>query len=1513
MEASALPPPPAPPEDVASSLDAVASAVGAMDPVALASSIDYVLAPVTSAMRREADAMRPPPPADPALPPASSASSIAPAPAPAVPARVRASRRRALESALRCVAAATTRAGTCGGSRESALDLLLSVVAVLGLPRESDSARAESSAEDEHVRLAGVAALRSIVRALDDARDVPGLAEDERLPGLGYCVSVLFGLASHEARLGAKGNRDVRTGALRALTELVETVARVEPDSTAFFLPGIVSGFVGAVAAGAGLSRGGGGGGGAWGPLAARTKAAPRSGAAEDSGALEACAQGLGAIVARCLADEHFDAAAPPGSEPGASDADANAELFERLRGELACDRERRRRERNPNGGANEEGKGPDEEASEARASEDAPPTPASPSSLRVARDAAWLRATAPRVESALAPALTSLAAHPKPAVRAAAALAAARVLAACRATLPGEEHRKALYGLLLSASRDPWANVRAIARRALGFEEAGLLVETPDKNSPGDPKEPPIPSVRLDLDVAASALEDALVALPRAVRAGAAAAVDAARRALAAMDAMGAERTTAALLTRQRTRRAAVAGVEACFAFDASGGARPRLAGPKETDANANAGGGNDRIFPNSDADDAAATPRTDSASTNETSPTTAATPTTTTKPKPKPKPKPNLRLPRRPPGLAYLSDPEVYAEVALVARRLGAYPGALHALVADRVAALRDAASDAHLTPDETFESADRSGHRSGGRAHHHWVRGACACAAAINETLRGAADAAEEAEARLEAVRLEAARDADALASTSTAARSARDAASRAARLVLDEYLAAPLWTIASAADARPGENEDEFEHERARGKPTTPPAFVDRRGDAALASLLVEGAGVCAACAGPARPGAGFAVVPATLCPLLEKLGDADAGVRDCARAALEALGEADANRTTGDDRPPEDGEDGDHRSERRSQTSFRETTGKNTAPVDPVGRLLEANFDYVADALARRLRRLDRHPTAPAFFEACLSAMGAESAGASLVHLRESVATARRATEVRARGRVSARIRAPLLRVFRLVAEAAEGDAGRCESREVSVAVDKTKPIRDALAEAEEISSRGRDDDSRRRRRGVTPDDSPEEEEEGEERPLASLHPSTRARAEAAAEAAPRLISGYARRLARRAALAAITGDVLDAAAPAMEASDASLRAFAADAVAAALLASAAIDRCAAADEPVRETLASTFPDAVPEAMKSEDHPGKKPARTLPRVHAAWPHVVVSLGGVLNGGGGGTMPPALPVSAVRPEAYAASLRAARSCAKASGGDFIAARFARDAWPAIERIVRAGVPHARGGATGAKTLEERMQEAAVVSVGSGKGVVKDEGDDRAEKASARVRVAAFEFLAAVAADEGAKGALRDVAASAAETALKWALGGGGGAGLFSGEDASERVSRGGPAAANGWASSAASDSKTRAAARGAAVALARIDPDAVWTTLAIEATAGAKAATPGAPRWADEEGRGVPGSGDEDENRPPSLPAFAAIRPSTRGEGDGAGAARRAELAKRLLRECFPRGH
>ena len=531
MEASAPPPPPAPPEDVASSLDAVASAVGAMDPVALASSIDYVLAPVTSAMRREADAMRPPPPRGPGAPPASSASSIAPAPAPAVPARVRASRRRALESALRCVAAATTRAGTCGGSRESALDLLLSVVAVLGLPRESDSARAESSAEDEHVRLAGVAALRSIIRALDDARDVPGLAGDERLPGLGYCVSVLFGLASHEARLGAKGNRDVRTGALRALTELVETVARVEPDAMAFFLPGIVSGFVGAVAAGAGLSRGGGGGGGAWAPLAARTKAAPRSGAAEDSGALEACAQGLGAIVARCLPDEHFDAAAPPGSEPpGASDADANAKLFERLRGELACDRERRRRERNPNGGANDEGKGPDEEVSEASASEDAPPTPASPSSLRVARDAAWLRATAPRVESALAPALTSLAAHPKPAVRAAAALAAARVLAACRATLPGEEHRKALYGLLLSASRDPWANVRAIARRALGFDEAGLLVETPDKKSPGDPKETPIPSVRLDLDVAASALEDALVALPRAVRAGAAAAVDASR-----------------------------------------------------------------------------------------------------------------------------------------------------------------------------------------------------------------------------------------------------------------------------------------------------------------------------------------------------------------------------------------------------------------------------------------------------------------------------------------------------------------------------------------------------------------------------------------------------------------------------------------------------------------------------------------------------------------------------------------------------------------------------------------------------------------------------------------------------------------------------------------------------------------------------------------------------------------------------------------------------------------------
>ena len=404
MEACAPTPPPGPPEDVASSLDAVASAVGAMDPVALASSIDYVLAPVTSAMRREADAMRPPPPRTRRPPPR---ALDRPRPAPRCPRGARASRRRALESALRCVAAATTRAGTCGGSRESALDLLLSVVAVLGLPRESDSARAESCAEDEHVRLAGVAALRSIVRALDDARDVPGLAEDERLPGLGYCVSVLFGLASHEARLGAKGNRDVRTGALRALTELVETVARVEPDAMAFFLPGIVSGFVGAVAAGAGAPPRGRRGRGV-GPLAARTKAAPRSGA-EDSGALEACAQGLGAIVARCLPDEHFDAAAPPGSEPpGASDADANAKLFERLRGELACDRERRRRERNPNGGANDEGKGPDEEVSEASASEDAPPTPASPSSLRVARDAAWLRATAPRVESALAPALTS-------------------------------------------------------------------------------------------------------------------------------------------------------------------------------------------------------------------------------------------------------------------------------------------------------------------------------------------------------------------------------------------------------------------------------------------------------------------------------------------------------------------------------------------------------------------------------------------------------------------------------------------------------------------------------------------------------------------------------------------------------------------------------------------------------------------------------------------------------------------------------------------------------------------------------------------------------------------------------------------------------------------------------------------------------------------------------------------------------------------------------------------------
>ena len=159
-----------------------------------------------------------------------------------------------------------------------------------------------------------------------------------------------------------------------------------------------------------------------------------------------------------------------------------------------------------------------------------------------------------------------------------------------------------------------------------------------------------------------------------------------------------------------------------------------------------------------------------------------------------------------------------------------------------------------------------------------------------------------------------------------------------------------------------------------------------------------------------------------------------------------------------------------------------------------------------------------------------------------------------------------------------------------------------------------------------------------------------------------------------------------------------------------------------------------------------------------------------------------------------MPPALPVSAVRPEARAQPPRGV-VVRESLRGDFVAARFARDAWPAIERVVRAGVPHARGGATGAKTLEERMQEAAVVSVGSGEGVVKDEGDDRAEKASARVRVAAFEFLAAVAADEGAKGALRDVAASAAETALKWALGAAGAAVFFRGGRERTRLPGGG----------------------------------------------------------------------------------------------------------------------
>ena len=823
-------------EDTVSHLAAVGASLATMEDSVIERSLDFILFPVVGVMRRASE-------------PETNDADANP--------KARARRIKTLEESLRCVSAVLRRLEPGMGEPAFIGDLFCDVVAVLARSGSDPSlddpvgARSSSSSADlEDLRLAAVTCASDVVRLIRPrTTHARALLADKNLPAVGYATSLLVRVAHLEASAGTKGSKAIRCAALATLRDLVANTD--DPDAWSFFLPGVVSGLAKALHAASGSRS---------------DEGAGPAGAADDSASTEAAIEALTAIVT-CVLDDTCNVVQQRDTDGG----DAGDDVVERLRRMAEDGRE----------GASvlrESSSRVDEDEDEDDVASDGPPPAGADTSqaaahLKVRRTARWLKETAPRVEQALAAALTPAVSHRKPSVRRTAALAAAAVIKHCHRTLRGA--KRTLLECALVARGDPWDAVSGPATEVLdGLRSDGYV----------------------DDEVLDSIVAEALGDLPKLVRRGAAGGDGGracAQRAIAAMATAGSARVARMFLTKYAVRSVTCAGLAQCFAVSAdlaSVGRSNELRALGQLSGVTNGAGG-----AGTDADADTTTSESKEVTIRENG--TAYVPV----------------LPRQPPRMLHLSNPELYDAVAKVARAVGSHcaaddgSGALAAIVDAHLDALRDSLEDA----------------RSPGSL---WQRSACAHVAALNETLRGAGEY---------------------LPGPATHVRTESNSSEvfAASRSILQEYLGHTVWDLPTSLD--------DVSPERVVDGSIT---LATLRDDALLVCLAAEGVGVVAQACGVEFVRAG-AFLPTALCPLLQKLGDPAAVVSDTASdvlAVIAAVGGFVQGSTKGSTQD-----------------------GGSTVSEGPVASLVSANADYVVDMLSRHLRHLDDHPGAARFFAAVL--------------------------------------------------------------------------------------------------------------------------------------------------------------------------------------------------------------------------------------------------------------------------------------------------------------------------------------------------------------------------------------------------------------------------------------------------------------------------------------------------------------------------------------------------------
>ena len=439
---------------VSSHLVAVTEAIALTPSGVLASSVEHVLSPILSALRRECDAMAATAAAATDATPTTTdatAAGIEPPAGERTTAKQRAASSRALEEAVRSIGAIATRAGTCGDDAH-ALTVFCDVVAAMATTparagRGGDADGRGPGGED--LRAASIETLRAVIRSMamttttvtapelspsssssSSPRPPSGsrsqafraLTSDAALPALGYAVSCLLDAERAEAAKGALGSRAIRADALRCLGELVSAID--DADALAFFLPGVVSGLTRALVASAGSRPGHGSG------VVA---------VVGDANATEAAIEALAAVVVIVMNDDACGGlvsarrrrgAAGGGGVDDDDDAEAEAASTAAALRKLAARGERSRSRSRGDGDDDDE----EEESEEGESEEEEGPSAAGGDgrSLNLRRTRRWLRETSQRVTDATRVSLSSLVSHDKPSVRAAVASAASSIAHRC-------------------------------------------------------------------------------------------------------------------------------------------------------------------------------------------------------------------------------------------------------------------------------------------------------------------------------------------------------------------------------------------------------------------------------------------------------------------------------------------------------------------------------------------------------------------------------------------------------------------------------------------------------------------------------------------------------------------------------------------------------------------------------------------------------------------------------------------------------------------------------------------------------------------------------------------------------------------------------------------------------------------------------------------------------------------------------------------------------------------------